>query len=142
MTRHSYKPVGICPKRFGFEIVDGRIRNLVIEGGCDGNLKGLARLVDNEPAAKVADLLAGITCGRKPSSCPDQLSTALRKVLARTGKAASVKTPVVAGMPKADPNGGGIPMADLTAIKPKTPGDVKAGKVAGSGQAKKTRPGV
>jgi uncharacterized protein (TIGR03905 family) len=52
-------------------------------GGCDGNLQGIGRLVEGLPAAEVRDRLAGIRCGWKDTSCPDQLARALNEILAR-----------------------------------------------------------
>ncbi|MDD7015517.1 MAG: TSCPD domain-containing protein, partial [Firmicutes bacterium] len=54
-------------------------------GGCNGNLKGISRLVEGKPAAEVQQLLAGTTCGLKGTSCPDQLATAIGQALAYKG---------------------------------------------------------
>jgi uncharacterized protein (TIGR03905 family) len=88
--RHSYVPKKVCSKRIDFEIDDdGLVRELSFLGGCDGNLKGLSRLVQGRPALEVADLLGSITCGKKSTSCPAQLSLALRAAMGRkTSKSA------------------------------------------------------
>jgi phage tail tape-measure protein len=60
---------------------------LIFDGGCAGNLQGLSRLADGRPAEEIADLLSDVTCGQKDSSCPAQLSLALRSALSRKGAA-------------------------------------------------------
>jgi uncharacterized protein (TIGR03905 family) len=79
--KYSYIPRGVCSSLIEFEIEDGRVKNLVFTDGCDGNAIGIGRLVEGLPAEEVAEKLAGVPCGRNPTSCPDQLSKALRAVL-------------------------------------------------------------
>ena len=55
--------------------------NVEFIGGCDGNTKGIAKLVKGMDAEEAANRLAGIRCGYKPTSCPDQLAQALREAL-------------------------------------------------------------
>lgn len=77
----TYKTSGTCSRSISFELVDGKMHNVSFEGGCPGNLKSIAALVEGMEAAKVADLLAGITCGNRPTSCGDQLAKAIRQHL-------------------------------------------------------------
>ncbi|MFV0399605.1 MAG: TIGR03905 family TSCPD domain-containing protein [Oscillospiraceae bacterium] len=79
---HTCRPKGVCSRRFAIEIEDGIVRSLEVEGGCDGNSKGIARLVQGRSADELIGLLEGITCEGKPTSCPDQLSKALREITA------------------------------------------------------------
>jgi uncharacterized protein (TIGR03905 family) len=81
--KYSYAPSGVCSSLIEFEIEDGRVKNVVFSGGCDGNSSGISRLVDGAPAEEIAEKLAGLRCGGKPTSCPDQLAKALRRALAR-----------------------------------------------------------
>ena len=60
----------------------GTVRNISFFGGCDGNLKAIAKLLDGESADRIACLLSGNTCGRKPTSCADQLAIAVMKAKA------------------------------------------------------------
>ena len=53
------------------------IYNCKFEGGCNGNLKGICKLVEGKNAKEVSEILKGNTCGPRPTSCPDQLSKAL-----------------------------------------------------------------
>ena len=77
----SFIPRGICARRIEVEIEDGIIKDVEFYGGCDGNHKGITALCIGRPVEEVANLLSGITCGFKPTSCPDQLSRALREYM-------------------------------------------------------------
>ena len=68
--KYRYQTVGTCSQQIDF-------------GGCNGNLKGIGRLVEGMPVADVISRLEGIQCGMKSTSCPDQLATALKKVMAK-----------------------------------------------------------
>lgn len=74
---YSYTPSGVCSRRFDFEIEDGIIKNFVITGGCDGNLKGISSLIRGMKVDEAIERLQGIRCGMKATSCPDQISKAL-----------------------------------------------------------------
>jgi uncharacterized protein (TIGR03905 family) len=63
------------------EVEDGIIRRVEVIGGCNGNLKGISRLLVGMRAEDAIEKLEGIRCGFKPTSCPDQLSKALRECL-------------------------------------------------------------
>jgi len=75
----TFAPMGICPNKIHFEIKNGLVHNVKFDGGCPGNLQAISRLVEGMPAAKVAELLKGVTCGSKSTSCSDQLAQALEK---------------------------------------------------------------
>jgi len=60
---------------------DGVITKLEVSGGCDGNLKGLARLVEGMPAEQVIQKLEGLRCEEKQTSCPGQLAEGLKEVI-------------------------------------------------------------
>jgi uncharacterized protein (TIGR03905 family) len=60
-----------------FEIEDGIIRDLQVEGGCNGNLKGISSLIRGMKVEDVIERLKGTTCGFKSTSCPDQIARAL-----------------------------------------------------------------
>lgn len=74
----EYKPTGgVCSKKMSIEIKDGIIRSVDIEGGCQGNSAGVSRLVEGMKVEDAIAKMLGITCGRKRTSCPDQLAKAL-----------------------------------------------------------------
>ncbi len=78
---YRYKPEGVCSREMIFEIENGVIKSLNIVGGCDGNRKGIAKLVEGMKIEDVIEKLKGIECGYKGTSCPDQLSIALEKYI-------------------------------------------------------------
>ena len=63
------------------EIVDGIVKNVIFTGGCNGNLQGIAALVEGQPAEEIIRRVKGIRCGIKSTSCPDQLAQALEAYL-------------------------------------------------------------
>ncbi len=79
---HIYKTRGTCAREISFDIENGIISNVVFTGGCNGNLKAIARLVEGKNASEISDILRGNTCGMKSTSCADQLSKAIAEALA------------------------------------------------------------
>ena len=77
--QYSYKTKGTCSQVINFEVVDGKVANVQFLGGCNGNLKGIAALVEGMPVDEVISRVEGIQCGMKPTSCPDQLAKALKE---------------------------------------------------------------
>ena len=77
MEHVTYSPSGVCSKQIDFDIEDGKIRNLVFIGGCNGNLKAVGKLVEGKDAREIADLLRGNLCGMRGTSCADQLAKAI-----------------------------------------------------------------
>ena len=79
--KHTYKTSGTCSRTITFDLEDGKVKNVEFQGGCNGNLKGIAALVEGMDANDAVEKLRGITCGFKSTSCPDQLSRALSEAL-------------------------------------------------------------
>ena len=73
----EYRTQGTCSSRILFEIEDHRLHNVRYIGGCNGNLQGVGRLVEGMDIDEVQEKLAGIRCGMKSTSCPDQLARAI-----------------------------------------------------------------
>lgn len=73
----KYNTKGTCAVRIEFDVEDGVVKNIAFLGGCDGNHKGIAALVEGQKPEGAAKKLKGITCGRRTTSCPDQLALAL-----------------------------------------------------------------
>ena len=78
---YNYKTSGVCSKEINFDIVDNKIANVCFIGGCDGNLQGLAKLLEGLEPEDAIKKLEGISCGGKDTSCPDQFAKALKEVL-------------------------------------------------------------
>jgi len=78
LTRVTYKTHGTCSQYINIAVdAEGNVAEVQFLGGCDGNTKGICSLVKGMKAGEVKRRLKGITCGHKPTSCPDQLATAL-----------------------------------------------------------------
>lgn len=77
----QYKTKGVCARNISFEIVDNKVTNVKFEGGCNGNTKGVASLVEGMDAEEAIRRMDGIVCGFKGTSCPDQLAKAIRQAL-------------------------------------------------------------
>lgn len=82
-----YKPEGVCSKYIKIDIDEKEekdksvVSNVIFMGGCPGNAIGLAQAIKGKTVKEVKDLLNGIKCGAKETSCPDQLSKALSEYL-------------------------------------------------------------
>ena len=77
----KFRTRGVCASEISFELEDGIVYNVVFKGGCNGNLKAIAKLVEGKSATEVAEILEGNTCGFKTTSCGDQLACALKAAL-------------------------------------------------------------
>lgn len=79
---HLYKTKGVCSRNISFDIVDGKVIDVRFDGGCNGNTKGIASLVEGMPIEEAIRRMEGIQCGFKGTSCPDQLARALKQAIA------------------------------------------------------------
>ncbi|SKA82626.1 uncharacterized protein TIGR03905 [Paucidesulfovibrio gracilis DSM 16080] len=77
----QYVPQGVCSKHISYQVRDGKVYGVHFTGGCDGNLKAVAALVEGMALEDVLERLEGITCGKRGTSCPDQFCHALRRHL-------------------------------------------------------------
>ena len=75
----TYKTKGVCSQLIHFEVEDNKVHNVQFFGGCNGNLKGIAALVEGMDIDDVIARVEGTTCGMKKTSCPDQLAQALKE---------------------------------------------------------------
>ena len=73
----DYETTGTCCKLIHLEIENDEIKDVNFRGGCAGNLMGIRSLVRGKNINEVIDLLQGIPCGNKGTSCPDQLAKSL-----------------------------------------------------------------
>ena len=77
--QYTYKTKGTCSQMSSFDVEDGKVHNVQFFGGCNGNLKGIGALVEGMNLDDVIARVEGIRCGMKSTSCPDQLSKALKE---------------------------------------------------------------
>lgn len=82
--RYDYKTENVCSQVISFDIDGDVVSNIEFYGGCNGNLKAISKLVDGWTVEKIEQYLLGNTCGRRPTSCADQLAKAVRKAYNET----------------------------------------------------------
>ena len=75
--KYDFLPEGVCSSKLEFELDGHIVKNVRIEGGCNGNLKAVSALVEGLTVDQVKEKLMGITCGFKGTSCTDQLARAV-----------------------------------------------------------------
>lgn len=80
--QYEYKTKGTCSQRILFDVEDGKVHNVQFIGGCNGNLKGISRLLKGMKAEDAIARMEGTTCGPRPTSCPDQIAQNLKRALA------------------------------------------------------------
>lgn len=85
MYHYDFRPKGVCSVAIHLDITDDgkTIEGVAFDGGCNGNLRAIGKLVKGKPVDDVVGLLAGNTCGPRPTSCADQMSIALREAQSR-----------------------------------------------------------
>ena len=76
--QYTYKTKGTCSQMISFEVNNNIVTNVQFFGGCNGNLKGIGKLVEGMNIDDVISRVEGIQCGMKATSCPDQLAQALK----------------------------------------------------------------
>ena len=83
--QYIYNTQGTCSRQIIIDVDNnGIIENVTFIGGCNGNLQGVSSLVKGLQVDDVITKLQGITCGFRPTSCPDQLATALKQIKERS----------------------------------------------------------
>lgn len=78
--KYQYQTKGTCSRIIEFEVEEGVVKEVKFQGGCHGNLQGISALVKGMKVDDVILKLEGIKCGHKQTSCPDQLSMALKAI--------------------------------------------------------------
>ena len=83
MKGYAFSPQGVCSQKIYFKLDENKaVHELKFEGGCNGNLKAIGKLVEGKNASEIAGILRGNQCGMRGTSCADQLSIALEKAIA------------------------------------------------------------
>lgn len=77
--RYKYHTKNTCAMEINFNIDGDVITDIQFVGGCNGNLKAIAKLVDGMTVEQIESKLRFNTCGRRPTSCADQLAIAVRE---------------------------------------------------------------
>lgn len=77
--KYIYEPQGVCSMQMVFDIEEDIVKDLQIIGGCPGNTVGVSVLVKGKKVDEIIELLKGISCGMRGTSCPDQIAKALQE---------------------------------------------------------------
>lgn len=70
----------VCSNKIEIEIIGDTIMKVVYTRGCNGNAKGIGALIKGMSVDEAIRRLDGITCGKRDTSCPDQLSRVLKAI--------------------------------------------------------------
>ena len=79
MFHYDYVTKGTCSQVISLDLDGDVVSNVRFLGGCNGNLKAIPILVEGQTVEEVERKLSGVTCGNRPTSCPDQLAKAVRE---------------------------------------------------------------
>ena len=77
--QYVYYPQGVCSMEIHFRLDGNVVSDISFIGGCNGNLKAISKLLEGQTVEYIEQKLKGNTCGRRPTSCADQLAIAVRK---------------------------------------------------------------
>lgn len=77
---YRYTPEGVCSREMIIEMDGDIIKSVKIVGGCPGNTVGVSTMVEGKNIDEVIKKIKGIPCGRRGTSCPDQLAKALENI--------------------------------------------------------------
>ena len=78
---HTRKNQNVCSYSTTVTLENDVIRKVEVEGGCDGNLKGVCALLEGQQAKEAIHRINGILCGGKNSSCPQQIALCLQEAI-------------------------------------------------------------
>lgn len=78
MFHYDYLTEGTCSKLISMDLDGNVVHNISFMGGCDGNLKTIPVLLEGWTVDQIEEKLSGIVCGRRGTSCSDQLAKAVR----------------------------------------------------------------
>ena len=81
-TMKLYETQGTCSAAIEYEVNNGILTSCRFIGGCPGNTKAIAKLLEGTDAQRAVDLLKGNDCGGRGTSCADQLARGVEKALA------------------------------------------------------------
>lgn len=79
MFHYDYKTENTCSQLISLDLDGDVVHNVVFMGGCSGNLKAIPILVEGLTVGQIEAKMSGILCGRRPTSCADQLAKAVRE---------------------------------------------------------------
>lgn len=78
--KYNYETKNTCARLIKFDLNDDIVTNVeFLGGGCPGNLQALPKLVDGMTVTQIEEKIGGIICGRRQTSCADQLAKGVRE---------------------------------------------------------------
>lgn len=77
MFHYDYKTENTCSQLISLDLDGEVVHNVSFVGGCNGNLKAIPLLIEGWTVNQIAERLSGVLCGRRPTSCADQLAHAV-----------------------------------------------------------------
>ena len=80
----EFKTTGVCAKMITFDLDKNVVHNVKIYGGCPGQSQALPRLVEGMTVEEITNRLRGIKCGKRPTSCADQLAQAVNSAYSKS----------------------------------------------------------
>ncbi len=80
MTMYSFQTQGVCARIINMELDGDTIKHVEFMGGCPGNLAAIPKLVQGRSVDEMEEMLSGIRCGNKPTSCVDQMVKGMRAI--------------------------------------------------------------
>ena len=79
MTHYDYMTQNTCSQVISLDLDGDVVHNVSFLGGCEGNLKAIPILVEGMTVEEIEKKLTGVQCGRRGTSCSDQLAKAVRE---------------------------------------------------------------
>lgn len=76
---YKYKTKGTCSVEISFDLEGDIVKNIKFLGGCPGNLAAISKILDGQTVEFIVNKLTGNQCGRRGTSCADQLAIAVKK---------------------------------------------------------------
>ncbi|NLY87933.1 MAG: TIGR03905 family TSCPD domain-containing protein [Clostridiales bacterium] len=86
-----FYPEGVCSQMIEIELDGDTVEEVIFTGGCNGNLKAISKMIKGKKVDEIIEMLDGITCGFRKTSCTDQLCIALRQAVKENSEEGSTK---------------------------------------------------
>ncbi len=80
---YTFKTKNTCSSKITFDLDGNIVSNIKFTDGCNGNLSAISRILDGATVEEIEEKCSGILCGRRPTSCADQLAKAVREAYSK-----------------------------------------------------------
>lgn len=91
MQYFEMRPQGVCAQLISFSLEDGKLHDVHFLGGCPGNQRAIAKLLEGERADRAVQILKGNQCGNRPTSCTDQLARGVEQAMKQMADTSATK---------------------------------------------------